>query len=95
MSARSSGKLAVVAGGTGGLGRAVILAFLEEGAKLIVSYKDQPEFDALQNAAAANVSSLEGHEVDVTKAATREDLLAETCSPNRKPALLPPAPSFR
>lgn len=73
MSARFSGKLAVVAGGTGGLGRAVSLAFLEEGANVIVSYKDPPEFEALHGAAAANVSSLEGHEVDVTnEAATRE-----------------------
>jgi NAD(P)-dependent dehydrogenase (short-subunit alcohol dehydrogenase family) len=61
-----SGKLALIAGGTGGLGRAVSLAFLAEGFKVVVTYREQNEFDALNNAVGPNRSLLEGHRVDVT-----------------------------
>src|SRR5712671_6327716 len=66
MSERFSGQVALVAGGTGGLGRAVSLAFLEEGASVVVTYRSQDEFDALLVAAGASASRLEGHGVDVT-----------------------------
>jgi NAD(P)-dependent dehydrogenase (short-subunit alcohol dehydrogenase family) len=66
MDKRFSGKSVVVAGGTGGLGRAVSLAFLEEGANVVVTYWEQKEFDALKNEADENGSSIEGHRVDVT-----------------------------
>jgi len=59
-------KLVLVAGGTGALGRAVTLSFLDELARVIVTYRRQEEFDALNKAAGANASSLEGHQVDVT-----------------------------
>jgi len=73
MSARFSGKVALVAGGTGGLGGAVSLAFLEEDAKVVVTYRKQEEFDALKSAAGAGGSGLEGHGVDVTdEAAVRQ-----------------------
>jgi NAD(P)-dependent dehydrogenase (short-subunit alcohol dehydrogenase family) len=65
MNARFSGEVVLVAGGTGGLGRAVSLAFLEEGARVIVTYRNQEELAALTSAAGANGSSLEGHSVDV------------------------------
>ena len=69
---RFSGKLIVVTGGTGGLGRAVSLAFLQEGARVAVTYRDPAEFDALKTAAGSNASSLLGEAVDVTdEAATR------------------------
>jgi len=56
----------LVCGGTGGLGHAVSLAFLEEGAKVIVTYRQQKESDALKGAAGDNASSLQGQIVDVT-----------------------------
>lgn len=59
-------KVALVAGGTGGLGRAVSLAFLEAGATLVVTYRKPVEFAALKAAAGANGARLDGHEVDVT-----------------------------
>src|SRR5438477_2658700 len=65
MNARFSGKLVVIAGGTGGLGRAVSLAFLAEGAKVVVTYRDQKGFDTLRSAAGPS-SSLEGRRIDVT-----------------------------
>src|ERR1700730_7965973 len=73
MKMRFKGKVVLVAGGTGGLGRAVSLAFLNEGAKVVVTYRNQKEFETLRSAAGANGSSLEGQPVDVTdEAAVRE-----------------------
>src|SRR5215813_8457616 len=69
MDKRFSGQAVVVAGGTGGLGRSVSLAFLEEGAKVIVTYFLQEEFDALKSAAQGGLAQLEGQQVDVTKEA--------------------------
>ena len=66
MSARFEGSVVLVAGGTGGLGRAVTLAFLAEGANVAVTYVAPAEWDALQNLAAANAARLEGYSVDVT-----------------------------
>ncbi len=66
MSATFSGQVALVAGGTGGLGRAVSLAFLQAGATVVVTYRKQEEFAALKTAAGANGDRLDGHEVDVT-----------------------------
>src|SRR4029079_12745246 len=66
MSARFSGQVALIAGGTGGLGRAVSLAFQNEGAQVIVTYRKQQEFDALSNAGGTGDSRLEGHRIDLT-----------------------------
>ena len=72
---RFSGKLVLVAGGTGGLGGAVSLAFLKEGADLVVTYRDQKELDALKSEAGKAASVIEGHSVDVTDEAAVRQLL--------------------
>jgi len=77
MSARFSGQVALVAGGTGGLGRAVSLAFLEEGATVVVTYRKREEFDRLQRAAGANGARLDGYSVDVTDEADVGRLMAK------------------
>ena len=61
-----SGKAVLVAGGTGGLGRAVSLAFLEEDANVTVTYRKDEEYAALKEAAGAKAAALEGSLVDVT-----------------------------
>jgi NAD(P)-dependent dehydrogenase (short-subunit alcohol dehydrogenase family) len=61
-----SGKVVLVAGGTGGLGNAVSLAFLEQGAKVVVTYRKEEEFAALKKTAGARAAALEGAVVDVT-----------------------------
>lgn len=66
MSDRFSDKVVLVAGGTGGLGRAVSLAFLENMARVAVTYRRDAEFAALQSAAASHAASLEGHQLDVS-----------------------------
>jgi NAD(P)-dependent dehydrogenase (short-subunit alcohol dehydrogenase family) len=63
---RFSGKLALVSGGTGGLGRAVTLAFLQEGARVAVPYFHQKEFDDLKATASEHAAGLEGQSIDVT-----------------------------
>ena len=75
MIVKFSDKVVLVAGGTGGLGHAVSLAFLNEGAKVVVTYRNQKEFDTLRNTAGANGSSLDGHGVDVTDEAAARKLI--------------------
>jgi NAD(P)-dependent dehydrogenase (short-subunit alcohol dehydrogenase family) len=58
------GKAVIVAGGTGGLGHAVSLAFLQEKADLVVTYRNEKEWDRLRSAAAG--SRVTGQRVDVT-----------------------------
>ena len=66
-----AGRVVLVAGGTGGLGRAVSLAFVEQGWRVIVTFHRPGDLDELKKAASsalvsADGSSLEGHAVDVT-----------------------------
>lgn len=63
---RFAGKVVLVAGGTGGLGRATSVAFLNEGARVEVTYRKEAEFAGLQALAGKYSSSLEGHNADVT-----------------------------
>jgi len=68
-----SDSVVVVAGGTGGLGRAVSLAFLSENAKVVVTYRNDQELVSLKDSAGVNRSVLEGYKVDVThESATAE-----------------------
>jgi NAD(P)-dependent dehydrogenase (short-subunit alcohol dehydrogenase family) len=68
-----AGRVVLVAGGTGGLGNAVSLAFLEAGANAVVTYRKAEELDALRTAAGENASRLDGRVLDVTQeSAVRE-----------------------
>ena len=62
----SGGRLILVAGGTGGLGRAVALAFLGEGARVAVTYRAAAELEALTRAAGEDAVRISGHPTDVT-----------------------------
>jgi NAD(P)-dependent dehydrogenase (short-subunit alcohol dehydrogenase family) len=74
----------LVAGGTGGLGRAVSLAFLEENAAVAVTYRKQEELDALKIVAGQNGSRLEGHAVDVTDEAAVRQLVEKIVAKYRR-----------
>jgi NAD(P)-dependent dehydrogenase (short-subunit alcohol dehydrogenase family) len=61
----------LVAGGTGGLGRAVSLAFVDAGAQVIVTFQRTGDLDELKNTVGAKLveaegASLEGFALDVT-----------------------------
>jgi NAD(P)-dependent dehydrogenase (short-subunit alcohol dehydrogenase family) len=77
MSGKFSGKSALVTGGTGGLGRAVTLAFLEEGASVVVTYRQQQEFEEVKRAGGEWASSLAGNVVDVTNESAVRQLVDE------------------
>lgn len=59
-------RIVIVAGGTGGLGRAVALAFLNEGDTVAVPYRNEGEFAALKSQAGESAAALHGQQVDVT-----------------------------
>lgn len=80
MTARFDNSVVLVAGGTGGLGRAVTSEFLEAGATVVATYRNQPEWEKLKTAAAAHAARLEGHEVDVTDETAVCQLVEKTLS---------------
>jgi len=77
MAASFSGQTVLVAGGTGGLGKAVALAFLDAGAALAVTYRNPDELRALEAAAASGRERLSGHATDATDEAAVRRLVQE------------------
>lgn len=70
-------KVVLVAGGTGGLGRAVTLAFLEQRACVYVTYRNEREFEDLKQSATDREALLAGRQTDVTDEAAVERLMTE------------------
>jgi NAD(P)-dependent dehydrogenase (short-subunit alcohol dehydrogenase family) len=81
---RFQNKVALIAGGTGALGRAVAAAFSREGARVIVTYRVQSEFDELVSHWKSSRDSVIGAMVDATDetavALMLKRVLAETGS---------------
>ncbi|HEY7352400.1 MAG TPA: SDR family NAD(P)-dependent oxidoreductase [Terriglobales bacterium] len=80
MSTQFENSSVLVAGGTGGLGRSVTLAFLEAGAKVAVTFQRSDEFDGLKNAGARFAGLIEGHQLDVTNEAGTRELVSRIIS---------------
>jgi NAD(P)-dependent dehydrogenase (short-subunit alcohol dehydrogenase family) len=80
MGSAFDGRAVLVAGGTGGLGRAVSLAFLDAGAAVAVTYRRSEELEALKAAASAAASRLSGHSADVTDEVAARRLVDELVS---------------
>jgi NAD(P)-dependent dehydrogenase (short-subunit alcohol dehydrogenase family) len=70
-------RVVLVAGGTGGLGRAIALAFLGDGATVAVTHRGPAELDALKQAAGPNAVRLSGHPTDVTDEPAVRDLVED------------------
>jgi len=84
MGARFEGNVVLVAGGTGGLGRATSLAFLKENATVVVTYRKQEEMDALKTAAETSESRLAGYAVDVTDETAVRQLVEKILAKHRR-----------
>lgn len=72
-----SGKTVLVAGGTGGLGRAVSLMFAGQGANVAVAYRDQHGFEALRKEAGPGSERMVGYAADVTEEAAGADVVKQ------------------
>ncbi len=74
---RHSDKRVLVAGGTGALGRAVTLAFLEQGATVVVTGRRKDEYDGLLAAAGNDRERLSAVFTDVSDAGAAAKLAEE------------------
>lgn len=81
MAAGVSGQVVLVAGGTGGLGQAVSLAFLEAGATVIATYQVKAEADAMK---ARGGARLELHDVDVTDEGAVQRLVSDVIARHKR-----------
>ena len=79
-----SDKVVLVAGGTGALGRAVTLAFLEHGANSIVTYRAKQEFTELQAEAGSQSSFLEGFATDVVNENAVRELMGQILTRHKR-----------
>jgi len=68
---------AVITGGTGGLGQAVSLAFLDAGWDVMVTYVEEEQFQELGRRAGARAAGLRGAFADLTRADEAERVAAE------------------
>lgn len=82
MAERFNGKTVLVAGGTGGLGRAVSLAFLAEGAGVAVTYRSEQEFSGLRDSAGPHAEMLKGFRADVTSEGETAQVVREIGAPD-------------
>jgi NAD(P)-dependent dehydrogenase (short-subunit alcohol dehydrogenase family) len=70
-------KIVLITGGTGGLGREVTMAFLEAGARVMITYRREEEFaKVVASAGRIGVSPPEGAAVDVTDFTAVEQFVA-------------------
>lgn len=74
----------LIAGGTGGLGQAVTLAFLNQGARVAVTYRAEPEFAALKTAAGSAAANLQGLQTDATDESSVARLVETLTSDHRR-----------
>jgi NAD(P)-dependent dehydrogenase (short-subunit alcohol dehydrogenase family) len=78
-------KIVLVAGGTGGLGREVTMAFLEAGASVVATYREAEEFAALVSSAARiGARPPDGAALDLTDAAAVEQFVASIVAKHRR-----------
>jgi NAD(P)-dependent dehydrogenase (short-subunit alcohol dehydrogenase family) len=70
-----SGKTAIVSGGTGALGSAVVRLFLTEGARVAIPYREAAGFARLREGLADGEAPLSGAVVDLTDEGAVEDFV--------------------
>jgi NAD(P)-dependent dehydrogenase (short-subunit alcohol dehydrogenase family) len=70
-------RVAIVTGGTGGLGSSVALDLLRSGARVVVTYRSESEWVALKATAGEHQGNLAGAQVDLEKSGDVEHLVAD------------------
>ena len=70
-------RVAIVTGGTGALGSSVALDLLRSGARVVVTYRSESEWTALEAMAGEHQGNLTGAQVDLVKAGDVEQLVAD------------------
>lgn len=71
-------KVAIVTGGSAGLGKAIAQALAERGAKVVLAARNQERLDRAVAELSAGGQSVSGHVADVANAAQAEALIAST-----------------
>lgn len=76
-------KVVIITGGTGGLGRAVTATFLQAGAKVVVTYTRESEFNALQSSLTTSIATLTGVKTNVVEEASVQALVQKAAKLGR------------
>ena len=75
---RFKGKVAIVTGGSMGIGRSTVLQLVEEGAHVVTCARRKPKLDELEEASKKLSGSFTGHELDVGDTEAFARLINET-----------------
>lgn len=84
MSLRLENRVAVVTGGTGALGRAVVRRLLSAGASVHATYRESHEADALRSYLGDAAAKVTLHEVDLTREKKLRDLYADVARKDKR-----------
>jgi NAD(P)-dependent dehydrogenase (short-subunit alcohol dehydrogenase family) len=77
-------RVAVVTGGTGALGRAVVLDFLQAGARVAVPYLEEKGWEALRASAGEHAARLTGSPADLAEASQVHSFIQDTVAGSRR-----------
>jgi NAD(P)-dependent dehydrogenase (short-subunit alcohol dehydrogenase family) len=77
---RLKNKITIITGGTGAIGRFIAETFLKEGAKVLVTYRREEQFQEILPEFSEYKENLSGKKVDVTIAEQVKQLVEETVS---------------
>lgn len=78
MDGKFESRTVLIAGGTGALGQKISLAFLNQSAKVTVTFRRSDEYAALSTAAGERASFLDGNQVDATNPEAIQKLVSNT-----------------
>ena len=76
--------VALIAGGTGALGRAVTRAFVAQGATVVVTYRSKEELAELSSNLSGAKDRLEGRRIDVTDGAALADTIKDILAQHKR-----------
>jgi len=79
-----TGKVAVVTGGTGALGRSIVLRFLRDGARVAVPWFVSEEWTALEEAAGEARARLSGRKIDMVDEAAVATFVTEAAAASKR-----------